>query len=316
MKAWPTFAITLFLSACVSGAGALDSTDDSTGDDDDSVASPPEELVLFDAHIHLLPGEDPEDLVDLVAGAGVEGMAVLGMDDARPLQAAHPDFVRAFAFIPRGDDGALRLDAGTVPRLEDFLDGGAAGIGELSVRHFATGPNDEPDDLPADHPVLMDVYALAGDHGVPVNIHFDYRDGPGEMDSFEDALDAHPDATFVWAHAGDAQPGPVGDLLDAHPNLWADISCRNPHYPRWTSTGQSEELQRITDEDGRLKDEWGALFEDFADRVVWGSDVGPDGRDAMLDDVVAYTLAALEELDPEIGHAIASDNARRLLGMD
>ena len=313
MKALMLPALTLALLACQGPAGPLDEgpDDDDVADDDDTVDQP---LGLLDAHIHLMPGTEPDDLLELAQDAGLLGIAVLGMRDATPLQEEAPDYVRAFAFVGRDQDGEPRLDDGTVPRLEEMLDAGATGIGELSVRHFPTGTNPDGDDLDADHPVLMDVYTLTGDRQLPVNIHFDFR--PGGMASFESALSAHPETTFVWAHSGDAQPEDVAALMAAHDNLWVDISCRNPIYPRWTSTGQSPELQRITEEDGTLQSGWRGLFEAFPERIVAGTDVGPEERVAQIDEVVAYTLDALDQLEPEIGHAIASENARRLLRLD
>ncbi len=277
-------------------------------DDDDTTDDP---LEMFDAHLHFVPGADVPALVDEYRELGVVGLAVLGFTPFERLHDDFPGYAFGYTYIPGG--GATELTDETVDAVVDALEDGARGVGELSVRHFAAG-DDEAVDLPADHPFLMRIYAEAAAHAAPVSIHFDFE--TGRMGSLQRALDGSPGTDFVWAHAGDAEPDDVAPLLEAHANLHVDVACRNPYYPRWTSTGRTQEVQRMDDGDGALKDDWRDLLERFPDRVVFGTDIGPGTRHEQLGDVIPYHRELFEQLEPDVAEAVGAGTIRRLLGLD
>jgi predicted TIM-barrel fold metal-dependent hydrolase len=168
-------------------------------------------------------------------------------------------------------------------------------------------------DMPADLPALLEVYDLAAAAGVPITVHLDYEEG--DMDSFDTALEHNRDTIFIWAHSGDAPPEVVGSFLDRHPNLHADLSCRNPFYlPRYTFTEEQSsiaELDRVS-----LRADWQLVLEEHSDRFLFGTDIGPGDRDSQINEVVSWYQDMLGQLDREHAEAIANGNARRLFALE
>src|SRR5215471_10838962 len=86
--------------------------------------------------------------------------------------------------------------------------------------------------------------------------------------------------TWIWAHTGwlpVANPSLLRPLLQAHPNLFCELSGR-------------ESIRRIyrgdpIDNDRVLKPEWEALLEDFPDRFVIGTDVDPPTIAAYAEEI-------------------------------
>ncbi len=285
-------------------AGDDDASDDDDAAGDDDAAPGP--VQLFDAHIHYKTSDSVTAFLAMAEGAGLLGISVLGPANSWPLYEAHPDYVVPFLF-------PTAPLSGLVTEVSEGLAAGARGIGELSIRHFPAGGATGGVDEPADRQEFLDVYDLAANAGVPINIHFDYEEG--NMDSFEAALAYNRNTTIIWAHAGDGPPSAVGALLDAHPNLRADLSCRNPFYlPRHTFTEQQQsiaELDRVT-----LREDWKEVLEQHSDRFLFGTDIGPGDRDSQIGEVVPWYQQMLGQLAAEHAEAIANGNARSLLALD
>ncbi len=262
----------------------------------------PVQLPLFDAHIHLQPGDNGREFVELGQENGITGMAFQGVLDSTPLARRYPDYCVPCAW-------ATEFDELTVDEIAAQLDKGARCIGELSIKHFPSHGGD-PVDYDTHHPHLMAVYALAGSLGVPVNVHVDYS--PDDIWQFSVALGANPNTDFVWAHSGDATAPQVDSLLAKHPNLHADISCRNDLYPREVRPGYDMDDQSIMDKERILKPSWQEVFERYPERFIFGTDIGPPGRKEIIDQVVDYYRDALNQLSPAVRYAIAWRNAAGL----
>jgi predicted TIM-barrel fold metal-dependent hydrolase len=114
---------------------------------------------------------------------------------------------------------------------------------------------------------------------------------------------------------GAAPPEVVAAFLDRHPNLYADLSCRNPFYlPRHTFTEEQSsiaQLDRVT-----LRADWRLVLEEHSDRFLFGTDIGPGDRDSQIGEVVPWYQDMLGQLDREHAEAIANGNARRLFAED
>ena len=121
-------------------------------------------------------------------------------------------------------------------------------------------------------------------------------------------LHAHVDAAAVaeiaamkrgvcvlWAHAGmTAGPETIGQLLDRHANLWAELALR------WDVS-----------HDG-LKPDWRKLFLRHPDRFLVGTDTWADDRWAFLPRTLDGHRAWLKELPRSVAEKIAYRNAERL----
>jgi predicted TIM-barrel fold metal-dependent hydrolase len=156
-------------------------------------------------------------------------------------------------------------------------------------------------DVPADHPLLLEAYGVAGRYGVPVVVHQEAT----YAEELERAVARTPGTTFVWAHAGHGPAATLRSLLGRYPNLYADLAARTP----WLGPGTV-----LTDGDGALRPEWAALLAEFPDRLLVGFDlfVPAHYRLPYLRDTVGYYRGLLGQLDPAAAEQIAFRNADRL----
>ena len=128
--------------------------------------------------------------------------------------------------------------------------GGYFGIGEV---HLTAGMGPR-----LDNPVFLAILDLAREFDLPFMIHTDSSD----YRYFEAVCRQHHDIRFQWAHAG-GQLGPekVGALMASCPNVWTEMSARDPwHYGY------------LVDEDGRLLPGWVELMARFPTRFMTGTD--------------------------------------------
>ncbi len=267
-------------------------------------AAPSTSLQLFDAHAHQMPTSFPEDwLESLFATHDPMGIVLMGIGNVAVHQEEYPSKVFAFSNFKNLDD--LNLDT-----VEAHLDMGFYGIGEMSIRHFASGsPPALPVESDFDETEFLAVYNLARQYGVPVNFHFDYH--ADHVNEILDTLSNYSDVNFIWAHAGDAQPEILAPLMSELDNLYIDISSRNP-LESFEGRLLSKQLQRLDREDGTIKLGWKSLFDTFSDRVLYGSDIGPLGRLEQYDDIQEYYQGILSQLDSKVAEKIAYKNALAL----
>jgi predicted TIM-barrel fold metal-dependent hydrolase len=289
---------------------------------------PRQRFPVVDAHNHLgsaFGGEwatrSPAALIDVLDQSGVETIVDLdgGQGDAlsgeiERWQVAFPDRVAVFAGLDydawASDPAFGETEAG---RLRDSAARGARGLKVWKL--LGLRARDPADRLVAvDDPRLDPLWTTAADLDLPVVIHVadpiaffepldatnerweelhdhpDWHfwparpandpDAPG-FPSFDELLAAfgrlvarHPRTTFVGAHVGCAAEdlGLVGRLLDDNPNLSVDIAAR-------------------LGELGRQPYSTRAFFLRYADRILFGVDMGPDP------DLYALHYRFLETLD-------------------
>jgi predicted TIM-barrel fold metal-dependent hydrolase len=108
--------------------------------------------------------------------------------------------------------------------------------------------------------VLKGLLAVAAEFDVPVLIHTEFS----RADPTLSICEANPKNRLVLAHAGAAlPPAEVERVLRACPNVWMDLSARDPwRFVRFP----------INDEEGRLLPAWEALILRWPDRFLIGSD--------------------------------------------
>jgi hypothetical protein len=90
--------------------------------------------------------------------------------------------------------------------------------------------------------------ALAKQHKLVLHAHTD-------TDGLERLFRQDGDARILWAHSGFERPEQVRDMLRKYRNLWCDLAFRNEH-------GSS----------GTVPAEWRAVFTEFPDRFMVGTD--------------------------------------------
>ncbi|MBI1743738.1 amidohydrolase family protein [Candidatus Acetothermia bacterium] len=266
---------------------------------------------LFDVHLHQTSSLSLSDLIKVVQKAGLSRAVLLGppATDTNVVLAAetqNPNFVFPFGYPTDPQTNRQVLNGDTVRLIEQQLDSKARrGIGEISLRHMS-GPNVPGNNYPADGPVALQIYDLAASRKVPVTVHVEFEFST----ELERGADHNRNAIIIWAHMGDGPPSLVRDILRKHPNLYVDISSRNPYFQR----GRPIEDQTLTNSDGSLKSDWKSVFEEFADRVLFGIDLNND-RYLLLDQLIPYYRSVLGQLTPQTAEKIAYKNAQKLLGL-
>lgn len=144
-------------------------------------------------------------------------------------------------------------------------------------------------------PVVKNALAFAARE--KLFLHVDAR-----APALAEVLEAAPDATVLWAHAGvDATPDQVEALLTKSPTLWVELSFRDfeLHFH------------------GELNPLWERVLKKYPDRFMVGTDtwlIGTGGVNDRLDSfpqVVNDIRAWLRLLPADLGEAIAHGNAER-----
>ena len=268
-----------------------------------SVGTPvaePQELPLFDAHIHLADFSQAE-LYEFAREWDLDGIVVVGTETSIELQNAFPDYC-----VSCVTDGPIT--AQTPDFLARALEDGARCVGELGLKYIGLGGL--PVNYTVNDPILMDIYALAGSQGVPVNVHINYADDT--IWEFEDALDSHPGTVFVWAHSGDADPATLAPLLQAHPNLYSDLASRHDVFARVVREGYGLYDQSIMTPEGTLWEDWREIFIRYPDRFIFGTDVAIFDRALHMEEVHAFFRQAFRQLPFPVAARIANRNGRAI----
>lgn len=218
---------------------------------------------------------------------------------------------------------------------------GAVGFGEMTAEHFSmNSPRaDAPDTVskdhpyetaPPDHPLFLRLADLAAKYDLPVDIHMEaipeempmpprFRSPPNprtlkpNIAAFGRLLAHNRKAKIIWVHLGWDNTGKrtialTRRLLAENPNLYMSI--------RIASGMQKRKVVKPTfplDKDGRLKQEWLALFQEFPDRFLIGSDeiIKPANNHPSAGSIRS-TVSLLGQLPLKLKSQIGYENAYRL----
>lgn len=268
---------------------------------------------FVDAHAHLNwdAGVSIDALMSLYDAAGVQGALLFGNPWQLAADARDRFPGRVAPFLAEAYANALHPDSSYVhpDGLEQLLSAGVVtGLGEVICRHspFQLGASGgyygEPaNNVPADHPALIQAYQTAARFGAPVNVHQEWF----FADELERAFRAAPETTFVWAHAGHGPADTARGVLRRNPNVLADLSARTP----WIGPGTV-----LLRPNGTLEPAWAAVLEDYADRFLVGLDLfAPAHYQAgYVGQLVDYYRGLLGQLDPGVADLIGHANAERI----
>ena len=131
----------------------------------------------------------------------------------------------------------------------------------------------------ADLPVPRRMVALAKQYKLILHAHSD-------VDAIERLFRQDPDARILWAHSGFERPDSVRDVLRKHKNLWCDLAFRSEH-----GSG------------GKVPAEWRALFTEFPDRFMVGTDTFTPERWHYIVEHANWSRAWLADLPAAAGRA-------------
>ena len=244
------------------------------------------ELPIFDAHVHYshdawdnLP---PKEAVAILRNAGLKRALVSSSGDegTQRLLAEAPDLIvpSLRPYRSRGELGSWMRDDSVVGFLEERLKNARyAAIGEFHLYG-----------ADADLPVPRRMVALAKQHQLVLHAHSD-------ADAVERLFQQDPQARVLWAHSGFDRPEKVAEMLRKHKNLWADLAFRSER-----GSG------------GQVPTEWRALFQEFPDRFMVGTDTFTPERWHYIVEHARWSRAWLAQLPPALAERIAWRNAETL----
>jgi hypothetical protein len=245
-----------------------------------------EDLPIFDAHVHYshdawdnLP---PKEAIAILRKAGLKRAVVSssGDDGTQRLVSEAPDLV-----VPSLRPYRRRSDVSTWVRDETvaaFLEERLAHSRYAAVGEFHLYGAD------ADLPVPRRMVALAKQHRLVLHAHSD-------ADAIERLFQQDPQARILWAHSGFDRPEPVRDLLRKHRNLWCDLAFRSDQ-------GAA----------GKVPPEWRAVFTEFPDRFMVGTDTYTPERWHYIVEHAQWSRAWLADLPPALAERIAWRNGEAL----
>lgn len=245
-------------------------------------------IPLIDAHIHYShdawEGLPPAEAITVLKRSGLRKAFVSSSSDdgTLKLHALAPDLIVPVLrpYRSRGETGTWFRDATVIPMMEERLKrGGYAGIGEFHI--FGKD---------ADGEIFRQVVALAKKYGVFLHAHSD-------ADAIERIFAQDPDATVLWAHSGFTEPDRIRAMLRKYPALRSDLAFRSDH-----ASG------------GKVDPDWLALFEEFPDRFMIGTDTYTPERWYFVEEHAAWSRQWLQSLPRDLAERIAWRNADALAG--
>lgn len=217
-------------------------------------------------------------------------------------------------------------------RAEQIVAAGAVVFGEIALHHLSLrrmGPQHPYEWTAPDHPLLMLLADIAAEKNIPMDLHMDLvpedmniPDRPNlnptnpallkaNMAAFERLLAHNRGARIVWAHAG---TDPLGTRT---PNIQRELLSRNPNlFMSLRLGGAGPAPFMALGPDKNLKPFWLALFRDFPDRFVIGTDffhsTWTDSQRGPSEESLHNYRATLAQMPPELAEALAHGNAEKI----
>ncbi len=207
---------------------------------------------------------------------------------------------------------------------------GAIGYGEMTAEHFSMDSKHPYITAPPDHPLFLRLADLAAQYDLPIDIHMEaipekmpmpvrFRSSPNpqvlkpNIEAFVRLLEHNRKAKIIWVHLGWDNTGQrtvamTRKLMSENPNLYMSIRIASGMRKRKVSAPTFP-----LDENGNLKPQWLALFQEFPDRFIIGSDeIIKPTDDHPSAGSIRSTVGLLEQLPPDLRSKIGFENARRL----
>lgn len=215
-------------------------------------------------------------------------------------------------------------------RASELVQKGAVGFGEMTNEHFSMTEKHPYETAPPDHPLFLRLADLAARYDMPIDLHMEaipetmpmpprFKSPPNprmltpNIEAFSRLLAHNRKAKIIWVHLGwdNTEKRTIAltrRLMAENPNLYMSI--------RIASGMRERKVVKPTfplAKDGRLKPEWLALFQEFPDRFLIGSDeIIKPANDHPSAGSIRSTVSLLNQLPPKLRNQIGYENAYRL----
>ena len=245
------------------------------------------ELPIADVHVHyshdsvdLTP---PTRVIELMKDANLKFALVSSSDDngTQLLSDLAPDLIipGLRPYRRRGELGSWFTDPDALAYVERLLsEHRYATIGEFHLYGDT-----------ADLPIPRRVVELAEEYNLILHAHSD-------AEAVTRLLAQSNNVNVIWAHSGFDEPAEIADLLRTNERLYADLAFRG-------EVGSG----------GSLSDGWKALFAEFPDRMMLGTDTYTPERIYFIPEHAEGARTWLADLPFELAERIAWKNAHDLL---
>ena len=246
------------------------------------------DLPIFDAHLHYShdawESVPPKAAIALLRKAGLRRALVSSSNDDgnQKLYAEAPDLILPSLrpYRTRGEISTWVRDDTVITYLEQRLARHKyVAIGEFHLY----GDN-------AELPVPRRMVQLAKQYKLLLHAHSD-------ADAIERLFKQWPEARILWAHSGFDQPERLREMLKKHANLWCDLAFRTDH-----GSG------------GKVGPEWKAVFLEFPDRFMVGTDSFTPERWPYVVEHANWSREWMKDLPPAVAERIAYKNGEAVFG--
>jgi len=302
-----------------------------------------ENLTFIDTHVHILTVSSLlSEIVDKMAEYKVSKMVIMQPPvdlfryqepEELGIPEAHDSYPDKFLMLYQSEaikllHEVVKKGAYTVGEEDQFKSlaedaaksGKYVGFGELALRHFPqpnlTGPQKEARDITiaGDHPWLLGLSDIAAKYNMVLDIHVE--PDSNTLPGFEKLISHNTQTKIIFDHAswyntGQGTPSLFAGLMEKYPNLYSSIKIRKP-----ISSEQSKVA--ILKQDGKISEDWLAVFEKYPDRFLIGTDVkfGLDSGEGDMEEVYSFTIEFLNALPEDLREKIATKNAQKLFDIE
>ena len=193
---------------------------------------------------------------------------------------------------------------------EDLDDPECSGIGEIGLYHFDKTGHQHIIEYPPTFFPFINIVRLIAEKDVWMDLHAEPIDPDGVsyeeqvLGGLELLFQKYPNLKLILSHTAMTNPTNVRRILKIYPNVMMNFKPIIKHN-RWKN------LEPITDEEGRLYNDWAELFEVMPERFMVGSDMKFGRRRAQEYDVRIKTIREiLGSINPDAAELIAYKNAQ------
>ncbi|UYN96368.1 MAG: amidohydrolase family protein [Enhydrobacter sp.] len=303
------------------------------------------DLPLIDFHTHLQKRVEADDLVDYMKDTNVARLVLMplyygdgggsvndgqGSDEqARDCARRFPDRFVPYVGMQRSelnDREVIRTSTIAGRRLlreteEKLASGEFFGMGEFMLRFYPyTNKFGIAATLDRDYPVdgwfMRQCADLSARYRAPMCFHAEAE--PKVAEAARRLFEAHPQATFVWAHnCGRSSAADIAAMFERYPNLYADLGGMGysgvgvEHYGVYWPK-RTPWMHLIVDEYGTLLPDMKAVFERFSDRFTLGTDIAHARVYRNYRGHIPRWRRILTQLGPAAARNIAFGTADRL----